>query len=982
MSKTFFLVLFFAAVIMLFGANTAFAAQCQCSYSDPGVYSFNYWGNTMLREPWEQTSNPACMDTCCPDNTAGNSFSPATVCGPSGHQECCRNADSTCYLHPNAQGETKGDCCDNETQHLTNNFSGGGQTCCNNSQDYYSNSGGNFCCSKVNGDPNGASRVYGEPGNQVCGCSVGRDCVTSAQVTDGFVCSGASCAKGPYSVNNGTGMQTDTYTCNSGVCSFSTYIEPVVGDLCIVDSDCPIGYTIACDEITGNMQNLKKRQYKCVTGHCTLQSAPFGQCTLSVPATPANPETEEDWTDAAGNPYYYCDGQKRVMQRKIAQVCEAEVYAQPGAGGCPVGGDWFTVAEGTIWSEQGHAVGSCYKPADCNGEKTVDRQIKECATTTVAGPKTCNGDLLQQEISGGQYCSLVMAGGNRLHTVEPECKAKDSKLVTLQDCGGSIFATNKPYLRCAGSIIQRKMNRSSCQALFGAEPSCVIDEMSFYFIDAINCGTPQNVSAQYCSKGILWEMKVVYPGQCFYFPPGSDIVGGCLAPTVAVTPIGICAGGNDGEGGDGGGGGGGPGMAGGNGYNNGNSTGNQTPGAPGTGNSTPTSGPGSPPPTGCTPTSVTVGSWSACSLIGGKYQQTRAVSDNCGTSRVETQSCAATCTPAFSCGAWSACTGGTQSRVCTDLNSCFPPRIETQPCTAACTPAWWCSNWSSCDANGQRTRECTDVNGCNVDGPPEISSCDNPPFADTLNVYVPAQAYCNGVAGLSIAYFQWNYRDSDPDSVNENEQRFILQIDNNSDFSSPEVIRSVTNPVCNGGECAPGAENRQLISILPNATTPDGNYLTYNTNYYWRVGVQEKSTGYWSDWIYYRKTDGTLKTYRYGILHPAPYVMYNVTFGNSATEKIVYFADSSICWDSNLVGGSCKNMANSYLWDFGDGTTSASKTDREHSYPLPSPENPATYSTSLMVCDELGQCCIDGKNIDVKTKKAEDLPQWKEVSPF
>lgn len=70
------------------------------------------------------------------------------------------------------------------------------------------------------------------------------------------------------------------------------------------------------------------------------------------------------------------------------------------------------------------------------------------------------------------------------------------------------------------------------------------------------------------------------------------------------------------------------------------------------------------------------------------------------------------CTPSWSCNAWSSCTSGTQTRVCYDMNACgtLRDKPETeQACT--CTESWKCDDWSSCVA-GEQSRECFDLNSC------------------------------------------------------------------------------------------------------------------------------------------------------------------------------------------------------------------------------------------------------------------------------
>ena len=70
------------------------------------------------------------------------------------------------------------------------------------------------------------------------------------------------------------------------------------------------------------------------------------------------------------------------------------------------------------------------------------------------------------------------------------------------------------------------------------------------------------------------------------------------------------------------------------------------------------------------------------------------------------------CVPALDCGVWTPCnTNLQQSRSCTDANHCSGKAIvEIRACTP-CTESWTCGAWSSC-INGQQTRTCTDAYAC------------------------------------------------------------------------------------------------------------------------------------------------------------------------------------------------------------------------------------------------------------------------------
>tara|TARA_Y100000310_G_scaffold328062_1_gene395480 strand:- start:22588 stop:24360 length:1773 start_codon:yes stop_codon:yes gene_type:complete len=78
---------------------------------------------------------------------------------------------------------------------------------------------------------------------------------------------------------------------------------------------------------------------------------------------------------------------------------------------------------------------------------------------------------------------------------------------------------------------------------------------------------------------------------------------------------------------------------------------------------------------------------------------------------------AITCTPLWDCSEWTACSGGSKTRTCTDTNSCGstsakPP--ETQTCGTTCTPNWECTSWTpeECPKEETQERTCTDSNSC------------------------------------------------------------------------------------------------------------------------------------------------------------------------------------------------------------------------------------------------------------------------------
>lgn len=79
-----------------------------------------------------------------------------------------------------------------------------------------------------------------------------------------------------------------------------------------------------------------------------------------------------------------------------------------------------------------------------------------------------------------------------------------------------------------------------------------------------------------------------------------------------------------------------------------------------------------------------------------------------------------TCDSNWTCGNWTTCTNGNQTRTCTDRNACDPPNPANLNATIrscgdnpACTSSWTCPAWSTIECiDGTATRSCTDANAC------------------------------------------------------------------------------------------------------------------------------------------------------------------------------------------------------------------------------------------------------------------------------
>jgi PGF-pre-PGF domain-containing protein len=111
--------------------------------------------------------------------------------------------------------------------------------------------------------------------------------------------------------------------------------------------------------------------------------------------------------------------------------------------------------------------------------------------------------------------------------------------------------------------------------------------------------------------------------------------------------------------------------------------------------------------------SWTCGTWSSC--VSGTQTRTCTDANACGTTNSKpatSQSCQS-CIESWSCNAWSSCVGGAQTRSCTDSNSCGTTNDKpaTSQSCQSCVESWLCTAWSICN-NGLQTRSCTDSNAC------------------------------------------------------------------------------------------------------------------------------------------------------------------------------------------------------------------------------------------------------------------------------
>ncbi len=216
-----------------------------------------------------------------------------------------------------------------------------------------------------------------------------------------------------------------------------------------------------------------------------------------------------------------------------------------------------------------------------------------------------------------------------------------------------------------------------------------------------------------------------------------------------------------------------------------------------------------------------------------------------------------------------------------------------------------------------------------------------PPSASGLEVV--KGDYC----ATPAHYFSWTYSDPDGDT----ESQFQFQVDNNSDFSSPEIDRNysgLSNP-------NPTTNNQTVVV----AVSPTSDQIGYNTTYYWRVKVWD-SLGADSGWV--EGSSLTTEEHRY------PSIDFNWSPTGPSQDEDVVFSDQS-----TVYGGATKST---WSWTFEDGNPAVSGEQNptiQFTAVKPAPGNQVT----LEITDSDGFYCENPKYIGVQT----GLPGWQEILP-
>ncbi|MDD5032768.1 MAG: PKD domain-containing protein [Candidatus Pacebacteria bacterium] len=216
------------------------------------------------------------------------------------------------------------------------------------------------------------------------------------------------------------------------------------------------------------------------------------------------------------------------------------------------------------------------------------------------------------------------------------------------------------------------------------------------------------------------------------------------------------------------------------------------------------------------------------------------------------------------------------------------------------------------------------------------------PEATDLSVSEPGpDTYCN----IARHTFSWTY--SDP--LEKAESRFQMQVDNNSDFLSPEVDRNQS-----GLSYPSPTINTQQVLVID---VPESDKLVYGETYNWRVKVYNDDNGH-SDWIV-----GTPFTTDY-VEYPT--VVYTWLPFKPNEDDVVQFTDSSTVTE----GASTTER----VWEFQDGSPG---TSVEQS-PMTTFLSQGSKQVSLRITDSNGKSCTLLSTVEVKWP----LPNWKEILPF
>lgn len=264
--------------------------------------------------------------------------------------------------------------------------------------------------------------------------------------------------------------------------------------------------------------------------------------------------------------------------------------------------------------------------------------------------------------------------------------------------------------------------------------------------------------------------------------------------------------------------------------------------------------------------------------------------------------------------------------------------------------------WSDMVA-GWISFNCLDRGVCGTSNYKVAAMFDAFPAATNLSVTSHNSAdYC-GMAAYPPVRLNWQFSD-----FGDSQSAYQIEIDDTSNFSS---LVSTTTKIMSGSQSA--------VVMTPTFSKA----LSWNTLYYWRLRVWDQASNT-SSWIVYQDNVGSSESFTTAS-HAYPRVDFAPSPLNAGAGEVVTFKDNSTCY---LTGGGtspCKNLPNppglsysSFLWDFGNNSTSSFKGNATTTY------NMGQYSSALTITDDMGTCSAASTN-NIRVTNPLD---WKEIIPF
>ena len=222
--------------------------------------------------------------------------------------------------------------------------------------------------------------------------------------------------------------------------------------------------------------------------------------------------------------------------------------------------------------------------------------------------------------------------------------------------------------------------------------------------------------------------------------------------------------------------------------------------------------------------------------------------------------------------------------------------------------------------------------------------------------------YCIPLApGIGYVYFEWTYVDDNGDF----ETRFRFQVDDDSNFGSPEVDRDFRGLLNSSG-----TTHNQTVLVSVN---PGFDKITFGKDYYWRVKVYNNKGE--SDWFEFEPFNTPV--------HPFPSPDFEWFPENPViNSKVRFDSTKSKCFGRDFNGGSCEEAGAMFNWTmpgtedidykYVDGTNSNSPNPRVI-FLTPTRGG----NVRLEITDDAGTCAVT-YSLDASLH----LPKWKEIPPF